>query len=77
MSNVMLASTEINVHRAIYLGTAAQAIVHAHPPYAIARSLMCDEIVPIDTSCRIMTIADGLGEQVREYRRGSDRYETW
>ena len=48
-ANVMLASTEINVHRAIYLGTAAQAIVHAHPPYAIARSLMCDEIVPIDS----------------------------
>jgi len=23
--------------------------VHAHPPYAIARSLMCDEIVPIDS----------------------------
>ena len=48
-ANVMLASTEINVHRAIYQGTAAQAIVHAHPPYAIARSLMCDEIVPIDS----------------------------
>ena len=48
-SNVMLASTEINVHRAIYQGTSAQAIVHAHPPYAIARSLMCDEIVPIDS----------------------------
>jgi L-fuculose-phosphate aldolase len=138
-ANVMLASTEINVHRAIYQGTAAQAIVHAHPPYAIARSLMCDEIVPVDSegsyllhkvpvvhteltagskevaellplwlkeydivmlrghgpfaighlleeayqltsvlemSCRIMTIADGLGEQVKEYRKGSDRYET-
>jgi L-fuculose-phosphate aldolase len=48
-ANVMLASTEINVHRAIYQGTAAQAIVHAHPPYAIARSLLCDEIVPIDS----------------------------
>jgi L-fuculose-phosphate aldolase len=139
-ANVMLASTEINVHRAIYQGTAAQAVVHAHPPYAIARSLMCDEIVPIDSegsyllhkvpvvhteltagskevadllprwlkeydivmlrghgpfaighlleeayqltsvlemSCRIMTVADGLGEQVREYRKGSERYETW
>ena len=28
-ANVMLASTEIGVHRAIYLGTSAQAIVHA------------------------------------------------
>ena len=45
-SSVMLASTEINVHRAIYQGTAAQAIVQPHhPPHAIARSLMCDEIV--------------------------------
>ena len=139
-SNVMLASTEINVHRAIYQGTSAQAIVHAHPPYAIARSLMCDEIVPIDSegsyllhkvpvvhteltagskevadllpkwlkeydivmlrghgpfaighlleeayqltsvlemSCRIMTIADGFSEQIKEYRKGSERYETW
>jgi L-fuculose-phosphate aldolase len=41
-ANVMLASTEIGVHRAIYRGTSAQAIVHAHPPYAIARSLVCD-----------------------------------
>jgi Class II Aldolase and Adducin N-terminal domain len=48
-ANVKLASTEISVHRAIYQGTAAQAIVHAHPPYAIARSLMCDEILPIDS----------------------------
>ena len=48
-ANVMLASTEIGVHRAIYQGTSAQAIVHAHPPYAIARSLVCDEIVPIDS----------------------------
>jgi L-fuculose-phosphate aldolase len=139
-ANVMLASTEINVHRAIYHGTAAQAIVHAHPPYAIARSLVCDEIVPIDSegsyvlhkvpvvaaqltagskevaellprwlkeydivmlrghgpfaighlleeayqltsvlemSCRIMTIAEGMGEQMKEYRKGSERYETW
>jgi len=139
-ANVMLASTEIGVHRAIYLGTSAQAIVHAHPPYAIARSLVCDEIVPIDSegsyllhkvpvvateltagskevaellprwlkeydivmlrghgpfaighlleeayqltsvfemTCRIMTIAEGMGQEVKEYRKGSDRYETW
>jgi hypothetical protein len=31
----------------------------------------------LEMSCRIMTIADGLGAQVREYRKGSDRYETW
>jgi ribulose-5-phosphate 4-epimerase/fuculose-1-phosphate aldolase len=68
----MLASTAINVHRAIYQGTAAQAIVHAHPPYAAYQLTSV-----LEMSCRIMTIADGLGEQVREYRRGSDRYETW
>ncbi len=139
-ANVMLASTEIGVHRAIYQGTAAQAIVHTHPPYAIARSLVCDEIVPVDSegsyllhkvpvvsseltagsrevatllpqwlkeydivmlrghgpfaighlleeayqltsvfemTCRILTIAEGMGQQVKEYRKGSDRYQTW
>jgi L-fuculose-phosphate aldolase len=48
-SNVMLASTETVVHRAIYQNTTALAIVHTHPPYAIVRSLMSDEIVPIDS----------------------------
>ena len=139
-ANVMLASTEIGVHRAIYLGTSAQAIVHAHPPYSIARSLVCDEIVPVDSegsyllhkvpvvsaeltagsievamllskwlkeydlvmlrghgpfaighlleeayqltsvfemTCRIRTIAEGMGQEVKEYRKGSERYESW
>jgi L-fuculose-phosphate aldolase len=139
-ANVMLASTEIGVHRAIYHGTAAQAIVHTHPPYAIARSLVHDEIVPVDSegsyllhkvpvvaaqltagskevaellphwlkeydivmlrghgpfaighlleeayqltsvlemSCRILSIAEGQGQEVKEYRKGSDRYGTW
>jgi L-fuculose-phosphate aldolase len=139
-ANVMLASTEIGVHRAIYLETSAQAIVHAHPPYAIARSLFCDEIVPIDSegsyllhkvpvvateltagskevaallprwlkeydlvmlrghgpfaighlleeayqltsvfemTCKIMTLAEGMGQHVKEYRKGSERYDTW
>ncbi len=48
-SNVMLASSEIVVHRAIYQNTTALAIVHAHPPYAIVRSFVADEIVPIDS----------------------------
>ncbi len=139
-ANVMLASTEIGVHRAIYQDTAAQAIIHTHPPYAIARSLVYDEIVPVDSegsyllhkvpvvsseltagskevaallprwrkeydivmlrghgpfaighlleeayqltsvfemTCKIMTLAEGMGRQVKEYRKGSDRYETW
>jgi L-fuculose-phosphate aldolase len=47
-SGVMLASTELVVHRAIYLATPALAIVHAHPRTAIALSLSRDEIVPVD-----------------------------
>ena len=41
-----LASTELPVHRAIYHETQAQAIVHAHPPHAIALSLTETEIIP-------------------------------
>lgn len=48
-SHITLASTEIKIHRAIYLETSALAIVHAHPPFAIALSMDEDEIVPIDT----------------------------
>ena len=47
-SGVMLASTELVVHRAVYLATRALAIVHAHPRTAIALSLSREEIVPID-----------------------------
>ena len=47
-SGVMLASTELVVHRAIYMTTPALAVVHAHPRMAIALSLSRDEIVPID-----------------------------
>jgi len=47
-SGVMLASTELVVHRAIYRATPALAIAHAHPRTAIALSLSRDEIVPID-----------------------------
>jgi len=43
-----LASTELSVHRAIYKQTSALAIVHAHPPHAIALSLVENEIVPLD-----------------------------
>jgi L-fuculose-phosphate aldolase len=41
-----LASVELPVHRAIYQQTSAQAIVHAHPPHAVALSLTENEIVP-------------------------------
>ncbi len=47
-SGVVLASTELLVHRAIYLNTPALAVCHCHPRTAVAFSLSRDEIVPID-----------------------------
>jgi L-fuculose-phosphate aldolase len=47
-SGVVLASTELLAHRAVYLKTPALAIVHCHPRTAIAFSLSRDEFVPID-----------------------------
>lgn len=139
-ANVTLASTEIVVHRAIYRQTSALAIVHTHPPYAIAQSLMKDEIVPADSegsyllhkvpvveaqltagstevaellprwlkeydlvmlrghgpfaighlleeayqltsvlemTCRILSLTEGVGGDVKEYRKGSDQYGSW
>jgi len=43
-----LTSKELAVHRAIYQETPALAIVHAHPPHAVALSLTETEIVPSD-----------------------------
>jgi L-fuculose-phosphate aldolase len=47
--NTPLASVELPVHRAIYQETPALAIVHAHPPHAVALSLTETEIVPTET----------------------------
>ena len=47
-SGVMRASSELIVHRAIYLQTPALAVIHCHPRTAIALSLSRDEIIPID-----------------------------
>ncbi len=43
-----LASIELPVHRAIYQETPVQAIVHAHPPHAIALSLAGRQV---DSGC--------------------------
>lgn len=43
------ASMELPVHLAIYGATSAQAIIHAHPPSAIALSLIDRAIVPADS----------------------------
>lgn len=47
-SGIVLASTEVDVHRTIYNKTSALAVVHTHPKYAVAISLTTDEIIPID-----------------------------
>ena len=41
-----LASDELPVHRAIYRETPASAVVHVHPPHAVALSLVETEIIP-------------------------------
>ena len=43
------ASMELPTHLAIYQGTEAGAIVHAHPASAIALSFVTDRIVPVDS----------------------------
>ena len=43
------ASTEYRVHREVYLKTNHTAIVHAHPPFAVAASLVMDTILPEDS----------------------------
>ncbi len=50
-SGVTRASSELIVHRAIYQRTNALAIVHCHPPTAVAISLTRDEIIPVDNEC--------------------------
>jgi L-fuculose-phosphate aldolase len=48
-SNIMLTSSELVVHREIYQNTSALAIVHLHPPYAVALSMTVkDAIIPIE-----------------------------
>ncbi|HUL62104.1 MAG TPA: aldolase [Methanocella sp.] len=63
------ASTETQSHRTIYLATDAQAIIHAHPPFAIVESLLQgNEIVPLDSEGlpflgTIPIVDGGTGEQ--------------
>lgn len=56
-----LASVELSVHRAIYQQTPALAIVHAHPPHAIALSLTETEIVPNDEGLSVVGRVPVLG----------------
>jgi len=47
----IIASTETNVHRAVYQNTSALAIIHCHSPFAVAMSMIAEEhlIVPADS----------------------------
>nr|WP_320161226.1 aldolase [uncultured Methanoregula sp.] len=48
------ASSEYRVHREVYRKTPYRAIVHAHPPAAIAASLVLDRIIPEDSEGRML-----------------------
>jgi L-fuculose-phosphate aldolase len=57
------ASSEFRVHREIYKKTDYRAIVHAHPPAAVAASLVMDTIVPEDSEgellCPVIPVVAG------------------
>jgi L-fuculose-phosphate aldolase len=83
-SEVALASTEIVVHRAIYAKTNALAVVHGHPVQTIVRSLVEDEIVPVDSEASYLLhkvpvyalpltagsteVADVVSDGLKEYK---------
>lgn len=43
-----IASSEVYAHRSIYLNTDANAVIHAHTPYATTLSMFYDKIYPVD-----------------------------
>lgn len=83
-SEVALASTEIVVHRAIYQRTNGLAIVHTHSPHTILRTLIDDEIVPVDSEASYLLhkvpvhslartagsaeVADAVSSALKEYK---------
>jgi L-fuculose-phosphate aldolase len=46
--NARVASSAMEIHRAIYLKTDAQAVIHAHPATVVSLSFFMDQIVPPD-----------------------------
>lgn len=48
-SAILMASSEVVVHRAIYRKTSALSVVHTHPPYATLLSMVENEIIPVDS----------------------------
>jgi L-fuculose-phosphate aldolase len=57
------ASSEYRVHRQVYIKTPHTAIVHAHPPAAVALSLVRDEVQPEDSEgkmfCPVIPVVSG------------------
>jgi len=57
------ASSEYRVHREVYRKTPHRAIVHAHPPAAVAISLVRDEVRPEDSEgimfCPVIPVVSG------------------
>lgn len=43
------ASSEYRVHLEVYRQTSHEAVVHAHPPYTVAASLVMNEVIPQDS----------------------------
>ena len=63
-------SRELVVHRAVYEATDATAICHAHPPHTMFRSLVEDEIRPLDSEARFV-IGDSVPVLVPKVKIGS------
>jgi L-fuculose-phosphate aldolase len=63
-------SRELVVHRAVYEATGAHAICHAHPPHTMYRSLVEDEIRPVDSEARFV-IGDAVPVLVPKLKVGS------
>jgi len=65
----VIASTEVNVHRAIYNATSALAILHGHSKYAVVESLLHEsQIVPEDSESiyflhEIPVVTGGIGSE--------------
>ncbi len=57
------ASSEYRVHRAVYKRTPHLAIVHAHPPFTVAASLVRDSVIPLDSEgemfCPVIPVISG------------------
>jgi L-fuculose-phosphate aldolase len=57
------ASSEYRVHRAVYQKSQHAAIVHAHPPCAVAVSLVQDKVIPLDSEgemfCPMIPVVQG------------------